>query len=132
MNTLAAVGIAAAAGVALYFVERKTATPAAPAVPRSIPTGGSINVSGFVNRVSSEIGTGIGAATGLGAAAPVLGRASSNLVTAEYGGFRQAGSGLVSIGKGNVVTGVKDVVVGGAKTAIAPFTSAYSTIKSLL
>jgi hypothetical protein len=129
MNTLAALGIAGAAGVALYLVERKTATPAV--APRPVSTGGD-PVSGFLNRVG-QIGAGAAATgAGLGAVAPVIGKAGGGFLSAEYGGFKQAGSGVTQIAQGNVISGTKNIVVGGVKTAAAPLTSAYNAVRSIL
>ncbi len=133
MNTLAAVGIAAAAGVALFVIERKVATPAVPVYPKQAPTpikaGG---IDGFLDSASTRIGTAIGGATGFGPAAGVVGRASSGFITAEKNAWSQAGTGAGQIFSGNVVTGTKNVIVGGVKTGLAPITGAYNTIRSFL
>lgn len=131
MNTLAAVGIAGAAGVALYFVAKKTATPAAPPVPQSVPTSGS-GVKGFLDTASNRIGTAIGGAIGAGPASGAIGRASTGFVRAEYNAWSQAGTGAKQIFSGNIVSGGKNVIVGGAKTAIAPITGVYNTFKGIL
>ncbi len=130
MQTRWALAIAGAAGVVLYFVNRNTSN--APAVQGSVPsktnsTGSS--VGGLIQNGGNVIGGVIGGATGFGPAAKPLGTAAGNFAAAEYGGFRQAASGVSQIGSGNVVSGTKDILVGGLKTAAAPFTSTYSTIK---
>lgn len=130
MNTLAALGIAGAAGVALYLIERKTAAPALPPVPQSPPS--PSGVGGYLDAASNRIGTLVGGAAGAGPAAGFVGRASTGFVRAEYSAWSQAGTGAKQIFSGNVVSGTKNVVVGGVKTAIAPVTGVYNTFKGLL
>lgn len=129
MSTGVALAIAGAAAVALFLVERK-AMPAAPPVPQSVPTGGSTNVSGFINKVGQGGAAAVANAIGAGPLTPVISKAGGNFVSAEYSGWRQAGSGVTQIAHGNVVSGAKDILVGGAKTAAAPITSTYNTVKS--
>ncbi len=133
MTTPVALALAGAAAVAFFLVERKiTATPAAPPVPQSVPTGGGVNVSGILNRLGQTGGGAIATAAGIPIAGPVVSKAAGNFVSAEYSGFRQAGSGLSQIGSGNIIHGTYDVAVGGLKTAAAPITSTYSTVKGFL
>ena len=133
MTTPVALALAGAAAVAFFLVERKmTATPAAPPVPQSVPTGGGVNVSGILNRIGQTSGGAIATAAGIPIAGPVVSKAAGNFVSAEYSGFRQAGSGVTQIASGNIVHGVYDVGAGAVKTAIAPVTSTISTVRGFI
>ncbi len=130
METRWALAIAGAAGVGLYLVHRGTVAPSAPAVPQSIPSRASSgsSIGGLVNKVGTIGATGAATLAGLGPAAPIVGKAGGGFVTDTYGGFRQAASGGSQILHGNVISGTKDIIVGGVKTAAAPITSTVKAI----
>ncbi len=135
METPTALAIAGAAGVALFFVARRTAAPAAPAVPQSAPNknpGSGSSVGGLVQAGGTFVGNVVGGAAGLGPVSGAVGQAAGNFASAEYGAWKQAGSGFVDIAHGDVWGGTKNIVSGGIKTAAAPITSTISTVKGWL